>query len=177
MGTIGVAPSARETTVSPNGRDEGPKDRLHRSTRPNYRCAVQLLPQDRSTVWYVALVTVLAAGLAIGVLLFVLQARGPGADAEFLVASPEAVDCPSGSGVPVCYRFDVTNTGGGGGAMRCLVRPIGDGSAVFTASGTGLYESDGPVAVGDTYSLYTEVEAGDGSSVVERPTLACQSVG
>ena len=142
-----------------------------------YRGAVQLLPRERSTVWYVALVTVLGAGLAIGVLLFVLQARGPGADAEFLVAAPQAVDCPSGSGVPVCYRFDVTNTGGGGGAMRCLVSPLGGGSAVFTASGTSVYESDGPVAVGDTYSLYTEVEAGDGGSVVERPTMACESAG
>jgi hypothetical protein len=148
---------------------------LHPSTTPNYRGGVQLLPQDRSTIWYVALVTVLAAGLGIGVLLFVLQARGPGGNAEFLVAAPQAVDCPSGSGVPVCYRFDVTNTGGGGGAMRCLVRPLGEGSAVFTASGTSMYESDGPVAVGDTYSLYTEVEAGEGNSIVERPTLACQS--
>jgi hypothetical protein len=138
---------------------------------------VQLLPQDRSTIWYVALVTLLAAGLAAGVLLFVLQARGPGARAEFLVDSPQAVDCPTGSGVPVCYRFDVTNTGGGAGALRCLVRPTGGGSAVFTASGTSLYESDGPVAVGDTYSLYTEVEAGDEDTVVERPTMACEGVG
>ena len=138
---------------------------------------MQLLPQDRSTIWYVALVTLLASGLAIGVLLFVLQARGPGGDAEFLVATPQAEDCPSGSGVPVCYRFDVTNTGGGADAMRCLVTPTGEGSAVFTASGTSVYESDGPVAVGDTYSLYTEVEAGDGSSVVERPTVSCQAAG
>jgi hypothetical protein len=138
---------------------------------------MQLMPQNRSTIWYMALVVMLFGGLAAGVALFVLQARGPVADAEFIVAVPQAVDCPTGSGVPVCYRFDVTNAGGGGDAMRCVVAPTGGGTAVFTASGTSEYQSDGPVAVGDTYSLYTEVEAADGGSVVERPSVGCGTAG
>ena len=119
------------------------------------------------------LVVLLAAGVVFGFALFFLQARGPGADAEFTVAAPQAVDCPAGSGVPVCYRFDVTNTGRGADPVRCLVAPTGDGTATFSASGTNAYQSDGPVAVGDTYSLYTEVEASDGEDVVERPTVGC----
>jgi len=141
---------------------------------PVYRGGVQLLPQNRSTIWYMALVVLLVSGLAIGVALFVLQARGPVAESEFTVATAQAVDCPVGSGVPVCYRFDVTNTGGGDGAVRCVVVPADAGSAVFTASGTTVYESDGAVAAGDTYSLYTEVEAEEGESVVEQPAVACQ---
>ena len=50
-----------------------------------------------------------------------------------------------------------------------------DGSAVFTASGNTEYQSDGPVTVGDTYSLYTEVQAAEGETVVEQPAVACQS--
>ena len=148
---------------------------MRRPNAPVYRCGVQLLPQNRSTIWYVALVVLLVAGLAIGAALFVLQARGPVADPEFAVAAPQAVDCPVGSGVPVCSRFDVTNTGGGDGAVRCVVVPADGGSAVFTASGNTVYESDGPVTVGDTYSLYTEVQAAEGGTVVEQPEVACQS--
>ena len=149
-----------------------PKDRLREPNAPVYRCGVQLLPQNRSTIWYMALVVLLVAGLAIGVALSCC--RGSGRRPEFTVATAQAVDCPVGSGVPVCYRFDVTNTGGGDGAVRCVVVPADAGSAVFTASGTTVYESDGPVAVGDTYSLYTEVEAAEGETVVEQPAVACQ---
>jgi len=151
-----------------------PKDRLCRFAGRGYGGLVELLPQNRSTLVYVALVVLLIGGLAMGIALFVLQARGPVADAEFTVAAPQAVDCPSGSGVPVCYRFDVTNTGAGVGAVRCGVVSADAGNAVFTASGSSLYESDGPVAVGDTYSLYVEVEATDGKNVVERPSVGCQ---
>jgi hypothetical protein len=152
-----------------------PKDRLRARERHRYGGSVELAPQNRSTVGYMALVVLLAAGLAIGVALFILQARGPGSEAEFTVATAQAVDCPAGSGVPVCYRFDVTNTGRGAGPVRCLVAPTGGGSAAFTASGTNAYQSDGPVAVGDTYSLYTEVEAAEGEDVVDRPTVGCRT--
>jgi hypothetical protein len=138
---------------------------------------VQLLPQNRSTVGYLALVVLLVAGLAIGVMLFVLQARGPVATAEFAVAAPQAVDCPAGTASPTCYRFDVANTGGGAAAMRCVVSATGGGSAVFLATGTPTYESDGPVAVGDTYALYTEVEPAADETVAERPTVGCGAAG
>jgi hypothetical protein len=152
-----------------------PKDRLRPSERPGYGGEVQLIPQNRSTIGYMALVVLLVAGLAIGVALFTLQARGSVGSADLVVASGEAVDCPSGSGAPVCYRFDVTNAGGGAEPMECLVIPAGGGEAIFTASESDLYRSDGPVAVGDTYSLYTEITAGDGEADVGRPEVACRS--
>jgi hypothetical protein len=123
-----------------------------------------------------ALVTVLAAGLAIGVALFVLQTRAPTTDARFEVAAARAVDCPLGTGKPVCYRFDVTNAGPGVAPLRCVVVPPAAGTAVFTASGTTIYDSPGPVAVGDVYSLYTEVEAGE-EDTVERPSVGCSAIG
>lgn len=123
-----------------------------------------------------ALVTMLAAGLAIGVALFVLQTRAPSTDARFEVATAQAVDCPLGSGKPVCYRFDVTNSGPGVAPLRCVVVPPASGTAVFTASGSTIYDSPGLVAVGDVYSLYTEVEAG-GEATVERPSVGCSPVG
>lgn len=138
---------------------------------------MQILPQNRSTLWFLALNVLLITGLAAGVALFVLQMRGPVGETEFTVAPPQAVDCPTGSGVPVCYRFDVTNTGGGAGPMRCAVSPADESAAVFTASGSGVYESDGPVAAGDTYALYTEVEAAEGTTIADRPTVACMPSG
>lgn len=137
---------------------------------------VQVLPASRSSLVYMALVTLLAAGLAIGVALFVLQTRVPNTDARFVVAAPEAVDCPVGTGKPVCYRYDVTNAGSGTAPVRCVIVPPASGSAVFTASGTTVYDSPGPVAAGEVYSLYAEVEA-DETAEVTRPTMGCAPVG
>jgi hypothetical protein len=138
---------------------------------------VQLLPQNRSTVGYLALVTLLFGGVAIGVMLFFLQAQGGSAPrVEFAVSAPQAVECPADSSAPGCYRSDVANTGGGSVAMRCLVSPADTGTAVFLATGTTVYESDGAVAVGDTYALYTEVEPAGGGTVTQSPTLECAAV-
>ena len=141
---------------------------------PRYRGEVQLVPQNRSTIGYMALVVLLAAGLAIGVALFVLQTRGSVGSADLLVAPAAPVDCPRGTGAPVCYVFDVTNAGGGAEPMECLVVPAGGGKAIFTASGSDLYQSEGPVAVGDTYSLYTEVTPAEGETEVGRPEVVCR---
>lgn len=141
---------------------------------PRYGSGVQVLPQNRSTLVYVALVTLLITGLAVGVALFVLQARGPGNDAEFAVAAGEPVDCPTGSGVPVCYRFDVTNSGGGASELECVAVPSDGGTAVFSASGSETYRSDGPVEVGDTYSLYVEAAPTGEGREVGRPEVACR---
>jgi hypothetical protein len=135
---------------------------------------MQLFPQDRSTVGYMALVVLLAGGLAIGVALFVLQARGPAGGADFVLSAGEGVECPTGSGAPACFRFDLTNAGSGPDAVECVVVPGEGGTAVFTASGSDLYRSDGPVAVGDTYSLYTEVRLeGSGTKDIGRPRVVC----
>jgi hypothetical protein len=147
---------------------------LRLAERPGYGGDVQLVPQNRSTIGYMALVVLLVAGLAIGVALFVLQTRGSVGSAELVVAAGTPVDCPAGSGAPVCYVFDVTNAGGGAEPMECIVVAAEGGTAVFTASGSELYQSDGPISVGDTYSLYTEVSAGEGSTEVGRPEVVCR---
>lgn len=151
-----------------------PKDRLRRRTAPHYVGDVELIPQNRSTIGSMALVVLLAAGIAIGLALFALQARGPMAHAEFTVASGEGVDCPVGSGAPTCFRFDVTNTGAGTGRLECIVVPKGDATAAFTASGEDLYLSAGPVPVEATYPLYTEVTQGAGETKVEMPAVICR---
>ena len=86
-----------------------PKDRLREPNAPVYRCGVQLLPQNRSTIWYMALVVLLVSGLAIGVALFVLQARGPVADPEFTVASPQGPNAR----IPNTSRFSRLRVGQG----------------------------------------------------------------
>jgi len=141
---------------------------------PRYGGEVQLVPQNRSTIGYMALVVLLVAGLAIGVALFVLQTRGSVGSADLVVAPGTAVDCPEGSGAPVCYVFDVTNAGGGAEPMECIVIAAEDGKAIFTASESELYQSDGPIAVGDTYSLYTEVSPAEGKTEVGRPEVVCR---
>ena len=135
---------------------------------------MQLLPQNRSTIGYMALVVLLVAGLAIGVALFVLQTRGSVGSADLVVAPAAPVDCPEGSGAPVCYVFDVTNAGGGNEPMECIAVAAEGGKAIFTASGTELYQSDGPISVGDTYSLYTEVSPAEGETEVGRPEVLCR---
>ena len=135
---------------------------------------MELLPQNRSTIGYMALVVLLVAGLAIGLALFAMQARAPLAHADFTVATGEGVECPVGSGVPTCFRFDVTNTGAGAGQLECIVVPTGDGAAVFTASGQDRYLSSGPVPVEATYPLYTEVKPATGETKVEMPAVACR---
>jgi len=141
---------------------------------PGYGGNVQLVPQNRSTIGYMALVVLLVAGLAIGVALFVLQTRGSVGSAELVVAPAAPVDCPQGSGAPVCYVFDVTNAGGGSEPMECMAVAAEGGRAIFTASKSELYQSDGPIAVGDTYSLYTEVTPADGGTEVGRPEVVCR---
>ena len=141
---------------------------------PGYGGDVQLVPQNRSTIGYMALVVLLVAGLAIGVALFVLQTRGSVGSADLVVAPGTAVDCPQGSGAPVCYVFDVTNAGGGGEPMECIAVAAEGGKAIFTASESELYQSDGPVAVGDTYSLYTEVTPAEGETDVGQPEVICR---
>ena len=138
---------------------------------------MELAPQNRSTVGYLALVVLLAAGITIGLALFVIQARGPLADAEFSVAAGEGVECPAGSGVPTCFRFDVTNAGAGEGRLECMVVPQKGTSAVFTASGSDRYLSTGLVPVGDTYPMYTEVEPLGGNDTVRSPTVVCAAAG
>ena len=134
---------------------------------------MKLAPQHGSTVGYLALVVLLFSGVGVGVMLFVFQARGPVAAAEFMVAPPIAVGCPTGTGAPVCYRYDVTNVGGGADSMRCVVVPLGGAAATFTASESSTYQSPRPVEPDQTYPMLVEVDAGDEKEIEGAPSIGC----
>ena len=81
------------------------------------------------TVLVIALVGLIGAGAA---RLF-MTTGSPRAGARFELGTGEAVDCPFGTGSPVCYRFNMTNTGGAEGYARCVVAPGGDAGGIHLA--------------------------------------------
>jgi len=124
---------------------------------------------DRSTL---LLTSLLVIGLAAGAVLFVMLWRGPSSAGHFETATPAAVDCPTGSGTPVCYGVEVTNTGEGAQQVRCEVSPGPDTAALFS-NGSGVYVSDAPVEAGGTLQLTVEVSPSQGSTTVSVPSVSC----
>jgi hypothetical protein len=80
------------------------------------------------SIAFVALVA--ALGVA-GSLVYLLIARPISEPAGVTVSEAVAEDCPVGERAPVCYRFDVTNTGDETGAFSCQAYPPPDSLAVF----------------------------------------------
>lgn len=75
----------------------------------------------------------LVAGLGVaGSLVYLLVARPVTEEAGVEVSEPVAQDCPVGERAPVCYRFEVTNTGDEVGAFNCQALPPADSLAVFS---------------------------------------------
>jgi hypothetical protein len=124
---------------------------------------------DRSTL---LLTSLLVIGLAAGAVLFIMLWRGPSSAGRFETAAPAAIDCPAGTGTPVCYGVDVTNTGEGAQQVRCEVAPGPDTAALF-ANGSGVYVSAAPVEAGNTIQLTVEVSPSQGSTIVSVPSVAC----
>jgi hypothetical protein len=124
---------------------------------------------DRSTM---LLTSLLVIGLAAGTVLFIMLWRGPSSAGRFETAAPVAVDCPSGTGTPVCYGVDVTNTGEEAQQVRCEVAPGPDTAALF-ADGSGVYVSASPVEAGRTIQLTVEVSPSQGSTIVSAPSVSC----
>jgi hypothetical protein len=82
---------------------------------------------------YTAAFIALVAGLGIaGSLVYLLVARPVVDEAGVEITGPEAEDCPVGERAPVCYRFEVTNTGDEVGSFNCQALPPADSLAVFS---------------------------------------------
>jgi hypothetical protein len=125
---------------------------------------------------YTVLVVLLAGLIALGAMLVVLVTGGGRiSSASFEVAAPEAVECPFGSGAPVCYRYNVTNTGDAPSFVRCELTPAGDSTAVF-GNGSTSYESPIEMAATDVYRVYVQIEAGPSGEVTSPPMVGCAPV-
>jgi hypothetical protein len=120
----------------------------------------------------VILTALLIVALAVAAVLFFLLWRGPSVG-RFRVAYPVATDCPSGSGAPVCYGADVTNTGSAPQKVLCRVVPAGPSTAVFR-DGDSVYVSAAPIDAGRTITLFVEASPTEGSTLVERPSVSCE---
>jgi hypothetical protein len=125
----------------------------------------------RSSPAYNVLVVALIGVIAAGAALLFLSTDSTRAGAQFELGPGAPVDCPFGTGSPVCYRFNMSNTGGAEGYVRCLVMPTGDSSAIF-ANGETAYESPIAVKPGEVYRLYTRVDAGASKEIAE-PIVSC----
>ena len=124
-----------------------------------------------SSLTYNVLVVALVAMIGAGAALLFMTTGSPRAGARFELGTGEAVDCPFGSGSPVCYRFSMTNTGGAEEYARCLVSPAGDSTAIF-ANGEVSYESPLAVKPGEIYRLYARVDPGPSKKIAE-PSISC----
>ena len=131
--------------------------------RHRYGGSVQLVPQNRSTIGYMALVVLLVAGLAIGVALFVLQTRGSGLEpsSSWRAAQRRRLSGRVRRARVLRVRRDQRRRRRRV-PMRMHRAAAGGGTADLHRQRNGAYQSDGPVAVGDTYSLYTEVKPAEG---------------
>ena len=79
---------------------------------PRACASVRAVSGDKATSQHDDVLTaLLIVALAVGASLFFLLWRGPSSVGRFETAAPVAVDCPSGTGAPVCYDFDITNVG------------------------------------------------------------------
>lgn len=126
---------------------------------------------------YTVLVVLLAGLIVLGATLVVLAVGGTRlSSASFEVAAAEAVDCPFGSGAPVCYRYNVSNVGDAPSFVRCELTPAGDTTAVFD-NGSTSYESPVEMKAGDVYRMYVKIEAGPSGSVTSSPMVGCAAVG
>ena len=128
----------------------------------------------RSNAAYNALAVLLAAGLALGAALLFLSTNAAPRVAELGVGQAESVECPFGSGAPVCYRYELVNSGSAGAFVRCEVIPGGDTTAVF-GNGETSYEGVTALEPGENWLLYVQVEAGT-TDVVTEPMVGCGEV-
>ena len=128
----------------------------------------------RTNTTYNMLAMLLVAGLVTGAALLFLTTNAATGTAELTVGLPEPMECPFNSGVPVCYRYDVVNTGTAPAFVRCEVIPAGDTTAVF-GNGETAYEGVDELAAGKGWHLVVQVRAG-ADDVVSEPMVGCGQV-
>jgi hypothetical protein len=97
----------------------------------------------------------------------------PSNSARFTASSLESTTCPEGSGVPVCYKTTVKNTGGQAAPVRCVLTPATGSQAIFD-SGSATYLSPGPIEPSNGILMLIKVDAADGGTI-SAPTIACSS--
>ena len=128
----------------------------------------------RSNTAYNLLAVLLAVGLVAGAALLFLSTNAAPRVAELGVGQAESVDCPFGSGAPVCYRYELVNSGTASTFVSCEVIPSGDTTAVF-GNGETVYEGVDALEAGEDWLLYVRVEAGE-SDVITEPMVGCGAV-
>ena len=129
--------------------------------------------QSRSSTVYNTAFGVLVVFLAVGALLFMrLIGNDDGPLDGLVIGRPQATDCPVGQHAPLCYRFDVTNTGKSDAAASCAVRADEGMTALFL---NGNVEYVASLVSGQTISLVTKVDATEGNTVTA-PTVHCGAV-
>ncbi|MEO8477344.1 MAG: hypothetical protein ABI572_09870 [Actinomycetota bacterium] len=119
------------------------------------------------------LTALLIVAIAAGAVLFFLVVRGP-SFGRFEAATPTAIECPTGTGAPVCYAVDVTNVGDAARQVRCQVTPGLDTAALF-ANGDDLYVSAAPIEARSVIKLFIQVSPSAGTKIVSRPSVSCDA--
>jgi hypothetical protein len=125
--------------------------------------------RDGSVGYYVAFIA-LIAGLGIAAsLVYLLIARPVSEAAGVEISEPTADDCPVGERAPVCYLFEVTNTGDETGSFAC--------QAIAPAGSLAVFPSGEPRATliltpGQTDALLIKVNPLE-TDVVTAPGLTC----
>ena len=121
-----------------------------------------------STAYNVAF-GLLMLSLVVGALLFTQLIGNNTASAGFEIGHPQPTPCPVGQHAPLCYQFDVTNTGDADVSARCSVLAEDGMTAQFL---NGETEYVGSVVSGETIRLYAKVDATDGNTVAA-PNVRC----
>jgi hypothetical protein len=127
----------------------------------------------RTNVAYNVMAVLLAVGLAMGVALMFLATRGAVSAPVLDMHPAESVDCPFGTGAPVCYRYEIANTGNAAGFVHCEVTPTGDTTALFF-NGETVWDSVVELDDGNAMQLDVQVKAGS-DDVVTAPSVRCDT--
>ena len=125
--------------------------------------------RDGMIGYHVAFIA-LVAGLGIaGSLVYLLVTQPVIESAGVEISEPVADDCPVGERAPVCYRFEVTNTGDEVGAFDCQALSPADSLAVFQ---NGEPRSALILAPGQTDAVLIKVTPLETDTVMA-PSLVC----
>jgi hypothetical protein len=110
------------------------------------------------------------------VLAFFLTTRlfhGAAPGPAFRVGQLEGTPCPSGVGVPACYRVDVQNVGRDPGVATCVLESVEGALATFS---DGTVEIETPAVLPDSAaSLLVTVQAGVNASAPP-PSISCETM-
>lgn len=121
----------------------------------------------------VSLITLVAALGVAGSLVYLLIARPITRAAGVEVSAPTAEGCPVGERAPVCYLFEVTNTGDETGSFSCEAQPPEDSLAVFQNDESRTVVILTP---GQRQSLLVKVTPLE-TDLVSTPSVSCDAPG